>query len=84
VAALRKAGACVQHLHVIGQGCPDLAVGIAGRVYFLEVKREGERMNAEQLEWASRWRGHFALVYTADDALRAVGLRANRKGKANG
>lgn len=38
VAALRRIGAHVQPLHVIGQGCPDLLVSHRGNWFVIEVK----------------------------------------------
>ena len=37
VKVLRQMGASVQPLHTVGQGTPDLLVGIQGRNYLLEV-----------------------------------------------
>ncbi len=66
VAALRAAGATVQHLHEVGQGCPDLLIGIAGSNYLIEVKNPaaGGALNDEQVKWHRRWRGH-AMVITS-------------------
>ena len=36
VAALRAAGATVQHLHEVGQGCPDILAGFRGRNYLID------------------------------------------------
>ena len=43
VALLRDAGCSVQCLHSVGQGCPDLVVGVRGVNYMLEVKAPASR-----------------------------------------
>ena len=83
VAALRAVGASVQPLHAVGQGCPDLAVGFRGAVYFLEVKDgslppSARKLTPAQIEWHRDWRGHVAVVLTAEEALRAIGVEGYR------
>ena len=73
VAALRKAGATVQHLHTVGRGCPDIVVGFRGVNYMLEIKSDAGRLTAFEAAWLENWRGSAAVVYTVDDALRAIG-----------
>ena len=83
VGALRAVGASVQPLHAVGQGCPDLAVGFRGAVYFLEVKDgslppSARKLTPAQIEWHRDWRGHVAVVLTAEDALRVIGVESYR------
>lgn len=73
VAALRAAGATVQHLHAVGQGCPDLLVGCAGRNYLVEVKdgarRPSEqRLTPDQEVWHRTWRGQVTVLTSARQA----------------
>lgn len=83
VGALRAVGASVQPLHAVGKGCPDLAVGFRGQVFFLEVK-DGQlapsdrKLTPAQKEWHANWRGHVAVVLSADDALKAIGVDSYR------
>lgn len=72
VAALRQAGCSVVSLAAMGQGCPDLLVGRHGRTYLLEIKAEKGRPNELQVEWSDIWRGHLAVVWSVEDALKAV------------
>ncbi len=75
VAALRSAGATVQSLATIGQGCPDLLVGISGKTALLEVKAPKGRMTPDQHEWHAAWRGGtLAVVDSPEAALRIVGV----------
>lgn len=79
VHALRKAGATVQHLHTIGQGCPDILVGKDGRNILFEIK-DGEKKPSErkltpdEVKWHSAWKGQVSIVLSAEDALWEMGL----------
>ena len=46
VAALRAIGATVQHLHAVGQGCPDILVGYDGVNFLMEIKDGDIEMQA--------------------------------------
>lgn len=81
VAALRAAGASVMPLHAVGEGCPDLAVGIAGKNYFLELKDgskppSAQKLTPQQEEWHRDWRGHRVVVNSPEAALAAIGVIA--------
>ena len=78
VAALRAAGATVEHLHAVGGGCPDLLVGYRGANYLLEVKdgqkvASGRTLTREQVVWHATWRGQKVIVEDIEQALRAIG-----------
>lgn len=82
VDALRDAGCSVSLIQGANgsAGVPDLLVGRSGRNYVLEVKRpkakgqQGGVLSDEQRSWLACWRGSAAVVTTADEALRSVGL----------
>ena len=79
VAALRNAGASVQPLHTVGDGCPDLLVGLKGRNFLLEVKDgskppSAQRLTTDQREWHLKWAGQSVVVNSPQAALCAVGL----------
>jgi hypothetical protein len=73
VEALRRVGATVQHLHEVGKGCPDLAVGFRQQNFLLEVKTAEGQLEPAQVLWHGTWRGRVAVVRTAEQALRAIG-----------
>jgi hypothetical protein len=80
VAALRAIGASVQVLSAVGGGCPDLMVGFRGATFALEVKQltgkrdpKPEPLTPDQVKWHREWRGHVAVVSTADEAFAAIG-----------
>lgn len=84
VAALRAVGCSVSSLAAVGQGVPDLLVGVSGATLLVEVK-DGSRSPSErrltacQQSWMAEWRGGpVAVVDSAEAAVRAVvALRAS-------
>lgn len=82
VKALREAGASVQILAAVGQGCPDLLVGHTWRGDLfndlMEVKdpskpKADQCLTPDQVKWHAEWKGQKAVVYTVEDALRVIG-----------
>ena len=73
VRALENAGCDVVRTDEI-----DLVVGLGKKSYCLEVKRPGmatkSRLRPIQKRLRTRWNGHYAIVTTPEEALRAVGL----------
>jgi hypothetical protein len=73
VQALRDIGAEVRVLHK-----PlDLLVGYRGLNFLLEVKRPDKKgwkseRTPEQIKFMDTWRGQFAVVYTAQEAIDVV------------
>lgn len=79
VKALRKAGASVQLLHRVGQGCPDAVLGWRGINLMVEFKDGSKIPSARKLtkpeaEWHEAWRGQVAIVESVDDALALIGV----------
>lgn len=77
VAALRKAGASVQVLSPVGQGCPDLLVGYGGHNFLYEVKDGAlppsrTKLTPDQVEWHQGWKGQVLVVYSVEMALKAL------------
>lgn len=78
VAALRGAGATVAACHAVGQGFPDLVVGFRGQNFLIEVKdpaqpKHRHALTPAQVEFHAGWKGGIAKVFTAEDALAAIG-----------
>lgn len=87
VALLRKAGARVQHLHAVGHGVPDLVVGYAGRLAWVEIKDPAQppskrRLTPDEKAWHALWHAYPVYVIESDeDALAMLEeLRAYAKG----
>ena len=74
VSALRQVGATVQVLSGVGQGCPDLLVGIFHRNFLFEVK-DGNKspsrqaLTAEEAIWHNEWKGKVVIVTSAEEAV---------------
>lgn len=79
IEALRRSGCTVQSLASVGKGCPDIAVGVRGMNYFLEIKDGSKppskrKLTPEELVWHSTWRGQVVTVESVEQALKAVGV----------
>ena len=80
VSALRRAGASVQSLAAIGDGCPDLLVGYAGITALVEVKDGSKPPSAraltpDQQQWHQTWQGGtLAVVPDVEAALRVLAV----------
>lgn len=71
VKAFEAAGATVQRLS--GKDCPDLAVGLCGRNFFVEVKTDRARLRPGQKDWRDTWAGEKpVLVRTPAQARKWV------------
>jgi hypothetical protein len=73
VNALRTAGASVQSLAPIGKGCPDILVAFRGDMFLMEVKQGNGKPNELQQEWHAAWKASVHVVYSPEEALRAIG-----------
>lgn len=69
--ALLKAGCDVEYAH---RKPYDLLVGRAGQTFLLEVKGALRGLTDSQVEFQKSWRGHYAIVRSVGEALKAVGL----------
>ena len=77
--ALKRCGCSVEYLSAVGQGVPDLLVGVHGNNYLFEVKdgnKAASRRKLTQVQtwWHGQWRGHVAVVCSVDDAMEVVGV----------
>ncbi len=77
VKAFRAAGASVQSLAPLGDGCLDLLVGYRGANYLVEVKDGSKPPSArtltpDQQEWTQNWHGQWEIVQDLSDVERLV------------
>jgi hypothetical protein len=76
VAAFRRAGWSVQHLHGVGAGCPDLCV--AGKragvdvMALVEVKMARGKLTPDQIAWRASWVGPAYIVRSVDDVIALI------------
>lgn len=78
VDVLRRAGRSVTVTSALGRGFPDIVAGHHGHTYLLEVKDprqppSKQRLTEDETKWHMEWRGHVAIVRTAEEALAATG-----------
>lgn len=80
IRALRDAGCFIQPLNAVGDGCPDLLVGIAGKTILMEIKDglkppSARMLTDDQREWHACWRGGtLCIVNDVEAALRVVNV----------
>lgn len=72
VAAFRKLGICVKHMHTAGHGVPDLLLSYGGYVRLAEIKTEKGKLTKAQKEWAADWTGGIYLIRNVDDVERCA------------
>ena len=77
VAALRKMGASVLHLHTIGKGCPDILVGFRSKNALVEIKDGAKSPSAQKLTpdeatFQAEWRGQVIIINSVDDAIAFI------------
>ncbi len=63
VQGLRALGYSVGHTYIVGKGFPDLAVAKFGFTILVEVKQPGEKLNADEKEFAKLWHGRIVIGY---------------------
>ena len=86
VKAIRSYGMSVKVISSMGKGVPDLAVGYQGLTCLLEVK-DGDKsasrtkLTPDEQRFADSWRGHRAVVYTAEEAIQEVLEHARGAGR---
>jgi Holliday junction resolvase len=73
VAALRRAGATVLHIHGSGNSVPDLLVWFRMKWYALECKSEKGKLTNGQAELQEKVQGMIHCVRTPEEALKAIG-----------
>lgn len=73
VKELRRLGMEVEHLHMVGKGCPDIIVGWKGKNVLLEIKKdEKAKLTPDQVLWHHSWKGQVAVVSNVIDAIKVV------------
>lgn len=79
VETLRKAGADVYILSMVGRGIPDLMVCYNGETILMEIKRDAKaKYTQDQLKFIANWKGGpLARVDSCESALRVIGLIPN-------
>lgn len=74
---LRKIGATVQVLSMVGKGCPDILVGFRNRNFLFELKDGNKTMSRkkltpDELEFFNKWKGQVNVVENLDEILNII------------
>ena len=77
VKALRQIGCSVQPLHNVGNGVPDLLVGVNSLNLLIEVKDgskspSDQKLTTDQGNWHDAWRGQVQIINSVDKALALI------------
>lgn len=76
---LRRLGITVQHLHTIGNGCPDLLLGFRNKNFLIELKdslktASKKKLTTDEQEFFDTWKGQVDKCETLDEIIKVVGL----------
>ncbi len=83
VKALKRCGAIVVDMSVLGGGVPDILVGYQGRSLLMEIKTGAKAthdatVRQRQADFAATWRGDPVVTVRSElDALQALGVRVD-------
>lgn len=75
VEALRRAGASVRSTAMVGDGFPDLAVGILGATFLVEIKGERGKLSPAEEKFFDAWTGHVVIIRTPEQAIDFVNCK---------
>ena len=81
VQAWRDMGGSVLFLHMVGQGCPDTLLGMAGEMELAEIKSAKGKLNREQREWWAAWRGRPPRIVRSVEDLVALAEELRGRGE---
>lgn len=77
IEALEAIGCTVEKLHAVGNGCPDILIGIKGFNLMAEIK-DGDKVPSQQKlrplqeKWHGEWKGQAAVVKSPAEAIQLV------------
>lgn len=76
---LRQLGATVRHLHMVGDGLPDIVVGYRKKNFLIEIKdfkktKSQKKLTEDEQEFFNTWKGQVDICETLDEIIKVVGL----------
>lgn len=77
VSAFRKLGCSVLPLHMVGRGCPDLAIGKCSKTVLVEIKDGSKTASRKELtkdeqKFHAEWLGSLFVVESVSDVIALV------------
>jgi hypothetical protein len=82
-ATFEQLGCTITDTADLGNGFPDLVVGICGVNLLVEVKSADGELSEGQAGWHERWKGQVAVVRSKEEVISLVqsAARPKREGK---
>jgi Holliday junction resolvase len=79
VRQLRQLGASVRPLHMVGQGLPDIIVGVRNQNFLIEIKdgkksKSKKKLTDDEQEFFDTWKGQVAKCETLEEIIKIIGL----------
>ncbi len=79
VKQLRQLGLSVRHLHMVGEGMPDIVIGHRKMNFLIELKDSKKtpsqkKLTKDEQEFFDTWKGQVNKCETLDEILKVVGL----------
>lgn len=79
VRQLRQLGVSVRHLHMVGDGLPDIIVGHRKQNYLIEIKdhkkvKSKKKLTADEQEFFDTWKGQVDKCETLEEIIKVIGL----------
>lgn len=72
VHALRDAGMSVRSLANLGQGMPDIIVGVGGINILMEIKTPSGKLTEAEKAFLEEWLGQAAVVHSVEEAFDTI------------
>lgn len=72
-------GVTVLILSMVGNGCPDFAVGYKARTYLIELKDgylspSQKKLTEDEQKFFDNWTGHVSKCETLEEILKVIGV----------
>lgn len=79
VKQLRQLGLSVRHLHMVGDGLPDIIVGYRKQNFLIEIKDSQKipsqkKLTKDEQEFFDTWKGQVDKCETLEEIIKVVGL----------
>lgn len=76
---LRQLGVSVRHLHMVGDGCPDLLLGLRKLNFLIELKDSKKppskkKLTEDEQKFFDSWKGQVNKCETLEEILKVIGL----------
>jgi hypothetical protein len=72
VEQLRDLGWSVESIAGLGQGRPDILIGVDGVNVLIELKSKGGELTDAEHRWHMGWRGQVFVCYSVEEIIEAV------------